>query len=73
MTLEQQVLFDIARSHTRLALERLNETNVPLALTHLAEAQRALEILKQAAARADARPTITKQITKQISKPTIEV
>lgn len=45
MTTEQQVLFDIGRSHARLACERLDETNVPFALSHLKEAQRALELI----------------------------
>jgi hypothetical protein len=45
MTEEQQILLDLARSHTRLAGERLDETNVAFGRSHLNEALRALELL----------------------------
>jgi hypothetical protein len=48
MTQEQQILCDIARDHARLLNEQLRgPVNVPLALTHAKEAQRALECLQQ--------------------------
>ncbi len=48
MTPEQQILCDIARDHARLLNEQLRgPVNVPLALTHAKEAQRALECLQK--------------------------
>lgn len=67
MTTEQQALFDIARSHTRLACERLDETNVPFALSHLKEAQRALELVNRSKSQAPSPKPLT--IEAEIIKP----
>lgn len=67
MTTEQQALFDIARSHTRLACERLDETNVPFALSHLKEAQRALELFKSSESQVPSSKSLT--IEAEIIKP----
>lgn len=49
MTPEQKLLLEMASEHSRLAVARLDEVNIPFALSHLREAQRALELFKAAA------------------------
>jgi len=58
MTIEQQTLFDLARSHARLASERLDESNVAFAISHLKESLRALELLQLATPKRPVQPVI---------------